>query len=106
MNIDLIKSLLLVAIASSILSTAFVQKIKGLPIFKCSNCFLYISFITSMLIGIIFTLSFTDYDIVEALWIGLFSFLGADTIYKAFEDKVFASFSTINNITEIEREKL
>ena len=102
MNIELIKSLLIVAITSSVLSTTLVQKIKGLSIIKCSNCLLYISFFVSMFIGIIFTLSFTKYSLIEALWVGLFSFLGADSLYKALEDKVFASFSSLNNITEIE----
>ena len=45
MNIDLIKSLLVVACASSILSTAFVQKFKAVSIIKCSSCLVYIYFI-------------------------------------------------------------
>lgn len=104
MNIDLIKSLLVVACASSILSTAFVQKFKAVSIIKCSSCLVYISFVISMLFGIIFTLSFTTYNIINALWVGLFSFIGADTLYKAFEDKIFKSYSNINSITEIVRE--
>lgn len=104
MNIDLIKSLLVVACASSILSTAFVQKLKAVSIIKCSSCLVYISFVISMLFGIIFTLSFTTYNIINALWVGLFSFIGADTLYKAFEDKIFKSYSNINSITEIVRE--
>ena len=104
MNIDLIKSLLLIALASSILSSALVQKIKGLSILKCSDCLLYISFGVSMMFGIIFTLSFTEYKIVHALWVGLFSFLGADSLYKAFEHKIFASFSKIKEVTTIERD--
>ncbi len=103
MNIDLIKSLLLVAIASSIVSTAFVQKIKAMSICKCSNCVIYISFFVSMIFGVMFTLSFTSYNIIDSLWIGLFSFLGADSLYKAFEDKIFKSYSTLNNIIEIKR---
>ena len=53
---------------------------------------IYISFFVSMLFGVVFTLSFTNYDILESLWVGLFSFLGADSLYKAFEDKIFASY--------------
>ena len=104
MNIDLLKSLLIVAIASSIISTAFVQKIKGMSIIKCSNCLLYLSFLVSMYFGVVFTLTFTDYNFIYSLWVGLFSFIGADTIYKAFEDKIFSSYSNINNIIEIKRE--
>ena len=104
MNIDLIKMLLVIACASSILSTAFVQKIKTASIIKCNSCLLYISFFVSMLFGVVFTLSFTKYDILESLWVGLFSFLGADSLYKAFEDKIFASYSKLQGITEINRD--
>ena len=103
MNFELIKALLVVAISSSIISSAFVQKIKGISLIKCSDCLIYVSFFISMLFGIIFTLTFTSYNIIDALWVGLFSFLGADSLYKAFEDKIFKSYSSINNITEIIR---
>lgn len=104
MNVDLIKVLLLIACASSVISTAFVQKIKSASIIKCNSCLLYISFGVSMIFGVLFTLSFTSYDIINALWVGLFSFLGADSLYKAFEDKIFTSYSNITNITEIKRD--
>lgn len=104
MNIDLIKTLLIIACASSVLSSAFVQKIKSASLIKCSSCLIYISFIVSLAFGIVFTLSFTNYNIIDSLWVGLFSFLGADTIYKAFEDKLFASYSNINNVVEIKRD--
>ena len=104
MNIDLIKALLTIAVASSILSSTFVQKFKSVSIIKCSSCLIYISFVISMLFGIVFTLSFTDYKITEALWVGLFSFLGADSLYKAFEDKIFSSYSNINSVTTISRD--
>jgi len=103
MNYDLIKSLLIIAISSSIISTAFIQKIKTMSILKCSDCLIYISFFISMLFGIVFTISFTNYDTISALWVGLFSFIGADSLYKAFEDKIFKSYSTLNDVTEIKR---
>ena len=104
MNIDLIKMLLVISCASSILSTAFVQKIKTASIIKCNSCLLYISFFISILFGVVFTLSFTKYNVIESLWVGLFSFLGADSLYKAFEDKIFSSYSKLQNVTEIKRD--
>ncbi len=103
MNIDLIKTLLIIASSSSIISTTFTQKIKSLSIIKCSNCLLYISFVVSMAVGVLFTISFTDCNIINSLWVGLFSFIGSDTLYKAFEDKIFKSYSNINTVTQIER---
>lgn len=104
MKIELVKALLIIASASGIISSAFVQKFKSISLIKCSSCLIYISFTISMIFGVVFTLSFTNYTIIDSLWVGLFSFLEADTLYKAFEDKIFASYSSINNITEIKRD--
>ena len=106
MNIELIKALLLVAVLSSIISTSFIQKIKTISLIKCSDCLIYISFLISMSFGILFTLSFTDYKLIYSIWVGLFSFIGADSLYKAFEDKLFKSFNKINEVKEIKRKDL
>lgn len=106
MNIELIKALLLIAASSSIISASFVQKIKTVSLIKCSDCLIYISFLISMSFGILFTLSFTEYTLVDSIWVGLFSFIGADSLYKAFEDKLFKSFNKINEVKEIERKDI
>ena len=98
MNIELIKALLLIAVSSSIKSASFVQKIKTVSLIKSSECLIYISFLISMSFGILFTLSFTDYKLIDSIWVGLFSFIGADSLYKAFEDKLFKSFNKINEV--------
>lgn len=95
MDVNLIKTLLVISCISSILSSAFVQKIKTTKIVKNSSQIIYISFISSMIFGIIFTLSFTDYSIIESLWVGLFSFLGSDKLYKSLEDKLFLSYKNL-----------
>ena len=56
-----------------------------------------------MIIGVLFSLSFTDLSIFDSLWVGLISFIGADTIYKTFEDKIFNSLSSLNPVILIER---
>ena len=106
MNIELIKALLLIAVSSSIISASFVQKIKTVSLIKSSECLIYISFLISMSFGILFTLSFTDYKLIDSIWVGLFSFIGADSLYKGFEDKLFKSFNKINEVKEIERKDL
>ena len=103
MNIDLLKQVLVIAIGSSIISTALVQKIKEGFKFKNSKKIILTSFGVSMIIGTLFSLSFTDLTIINSLWVGLVSFIGADAIYKAFEDKVFKSFGKLDNTTTLER---
>ena len=101
LNITLLKNILIISIASSIISTSLIQRIKeGTKCKKhmCTKCFLI-----SMIIGILFSLSFTDLKFYETLWVGLISFIGADAVYKTFEDKIFKSLSNIDDVITIER---
>ena len=102
MNIDLIKEVLIVAVSSSIISTALVQKIKEGFNFKKSTKIIIVSFILSMIMGSLFSLSFTELSIVNSLWVGLISFIGADAIYKAFEDKIFKSYKALDKTIDLD----
>lgn len=102
MNIDLIKEVLIVAVSSSIISTALVQKIKEGFNFKKSTKIIIVSFILSMIIGSLFSLSFTELSLVNSLWVGLISFIGADAIYKAFEDKIFKSYKALDKTIDLD----
>jgi hypothetical protein len=95
MNFELLKNVLIVAVGSSIITTTLVQKIKEGFKFKNSKNIIFSSFGVSMLIGTLFSLTFTDLNFVNSLWVGLISFIGADAVYKTFEDKIFKSFGTI-----------
>lgn len=97
MDLDLIKNILIVAVASSIVSTTLIQKIKEGFSFKNSKKIIIVSFLVSMLLGTLFSLTFSELTLVNSLWVGLISFIGADTLYKAFEDKIFTKFSDIDN---------
>ena len=99
MNLDLIKQILAVAIAASIISTATIQKVKGL--LKNKTLLYLLALVISVAIGILFALSFSDLSMQSAIWVGLVTWVGADAIYQAFEDKIFTSFSDMNSNTEI-----
>ncbi len=103
MNLDLIKLILVVAVASSIISTATIQKTK--EIIKNKTIFYIVAFLISTAIGILFALSFSDLSVKQSIWVGLVTWIGADAIYKAFEDKIFKSFSNLNNVKEITIER-
>ena len=102
LNMDLLQSLLIVAIASGIVMTPLIQKIKEGINIKDSKTIIIVSFLGNMTIGTLFALSFSDVTLIYAIWIGLFSFIGADLIYKALEDKVFKPFSNIKEQKERE----
>lgn len=102
LNLELLKQVLMIAIASGCVTTLAVQKIKEQ--LKSKKWLFIISFLISMIIGTLFAKSFSDANWEYSAWAGLFTWLGANILYLAFEDKIFKKFSDINNITEIKRE--
>ncbi len=104
-DIDYLKLLLIISIVESTITCTFVQKTK--VIFNSSKFITIYSFIINMLFSIIFCLSFTNITFPKSLWIGLFSYLGADTIYKSLEGKI-SSYSELinNNKIEIPKENI
>ncbi len=93
-NFEYIKNLLFISLFLSTITCTFIQKTKSL--FNSSRYLLIYSFIVNIIISIIFCLTFTKISIINSLWVGLFSFLGADSIYKTFEGKL-ASYTKLRN---------
>ncbi len=101
LDVTILKNVLMVAVASSIISTALIQRIKESALTK-SYLPIY-SFIISMAVGICFSLTFSDLSPIDSVWVGLISYVGADAIYKLFEDKIFSSLNSIDDVITIER---
>lgn len=99
MNYDLIKNILVVGIGASIFSTAVIQKIKEQ--LKSKTWLFFITVIVSFGIGISFSLCFSDLSFVDSIWVGLATWVGADAIYKTFEDKIFTKFSDMDNTNDV-----
>lgn len=104
MNVDLIKELLINAISLSVITCALIQETKGM--FKSNKWIKPYSFIINMILGILFCLSFTEVGLLLSLWVGLFAFIGADSLYKAFEGKLKPFSEMLDKKVEIiEREE-
>ena len=88
-----LQSVLLIAIACSTVTVSFIQKTKKFC--KNSRCITWYSFIVNIIIGILFSLTFTNLNKYKILWVGLFGFIGADTIYRNLEGKL-SSYSQLN----------
>lgn len=103
MNINLLQSLLIIAMANSVITCAFIQKTKGM--FKKSSLIALYSFFVNVLIGIAFCITFTDISVVNSLWVGIFSYIGADTLYKTLEGKLkpYSEITKKEEIKVIER---
>ena len=93
-NLDYLKQLFIISIALSSITCAFIQKTKGL--LKSSKYITIYSFIINIISGILFCLTFTSISLPNSLWIGFFSFLGADSIYKSLEGKISSYTDIIN----------
>ena len=88
----LLQVILVIAIACSTITVAFVQKTKKFC--RNSRCITWYSFIVNMLFGYFFSMTFASIDYVKSLWVGLFSFIGADKIYRNLEGKL-SSYSDL-----------
>lgn len=102
LDFDLIKNILIVAIGSSIITTAIVQKIK--EIMPTKKWISLISLGVSMIIGTLFAICFSELSLINCFWVGLCSWVGADALYKAFEDKIFTPFSKLNEVIEVPKQ--
>lgn len=102
MDLEIIKQILVISIGASIVSTATIQKIKEQ--LKSKKWLFFVSLISSIGIGIAFALSFTELSLINSIWVGLITWLGADAIYKSFEDKIFKKYSDVEQVTEIKRD--
>ena len=86
LKLEYLQELLLVSITLSTITCTFIQKTKVL--FKTSKYLMIYSLFINIIFSILFSYSFTTILFPTSLWIGLFSFLGADSIYKTLEGKI------------------
>ena len=86
LNWDMLQELLIVAIACSTVTVAFIQKTKRFC--KKKKWVTSYSFFVNMVLGFLFSKTFTSLSNIQSLWVGLFSFIGADTIYRNLEGKL------------------
>lgn len=86
LNFSLLQGILTIAIACSSITVIFIQKTKRF----CSNSKqvpIY-SLIVNIVLGFLFSRTFSDISYINSIWAGLFSYLGADTIYKGLEGNI------------------
>ena len=101
LDIELLKRILITAIASGCVTTLTVQKIKE-QVSKKKWLFL-ISFLVSMIIGTLFAKSFSEATWIYCLWAGFFTWIDANLLYSALESKIFKPFSEIKKVKKLER---
>lgn len=94
LDFDKLYELLRVALITGAINSLFIQKIKCK--FITNDCIIIIiSLITSMIIGTLFTLTFTNFEFKYSLWVGLFTFVHAEAIFNIL--KKSSSIQANNN---------
>lgn len=96
-DFSLIKDVLIMGLLNSLIITTLVQKIKENVKIKCSNNCVVVSLVISFIVGTLFSLSFSKLNLINSMWSSLFSFIGADCLYKILENKVFKSLNMIKS---------
>ena len=88
MNIELIAQILVLAIASTFISTQLIQRLK--ENFKVKKWFLLamVSLVLSFSTGFLFAVSFSNLNYIMSCWVGVITYAGAEIIYQNFKDKL------------------
>lgn len=103
LKLDYLKDMLIISMTLSTITCAFIQKTKGH--FSTSKFLPLYSFIINIILSIIFCMTFTELSFPSSLWTGLFSFIGADTIYKSLEGKI-SSHRDLTNTVILKKENI
>ncbi len=101
---DQLLNILTISITFSVILMAFIQKIKDLD-FITKGWQIWISnLIFSFAIGIPFAINFYNLELSLAIWVGVFGFIGAPTLYDALKSQNIINYTPKstddnNNIT-------
>lgn len=108
---DLLIETLLISITFSIFEMALVQKIKTLSILKKDWQVILFNFVSSFIIGTLFSMWFFELSFINGLWVSLFGFIGAPAIYEILKKQNIINYTpksldntiTISTDNEIKR---
>lgn len=99
---DLLIDVLLISVTFSIFEMALVQKIKMISIFKKNWQVVLFNFVSSFVFGTLFSMWFFELDLFNSLWVSLFGFIGAPSIYEILKKQNIINYTPkalSNNVT-------
>ncbi len=82
---DELWNLLLTSMTFSIFLMALIQKVKTLRFFKKKWHVWFLNLAFSFIMGIPFSMQFFHLDLNESIWVSVFGFIGAPSIYQALK---------------------
>ena len=103
---DLLITLLMIGITLSIIIMALIQQFKNLSFFNKEWHIWILNLFFSFAIGIPFTMYFYELNIFSAIWVGLFSFIGAPSIYTILKKQNLVNYKpkSLNDTIQISKD--
>lgn len=99
-NVELLLNVLWIAIICQSIALITTQKFKTLKVVTKAWQVILFSLVLNIVLSMCFCLTFTDLKLILSLWVGFFSFIGADTLYKTLEDK-----QLLKRLTDVSEKK-
>jgi len=97
MNIELISQILVLAIASTFISTQLIQRLKENFNVNKKISLAIVSLVISFVTGFLFAISFSNLNKIMSCWVGIITYAGAEIIYQNFKNKL-----GLKSITQLE----
>lgn len=103
---DLLIEILMISVTFSIFQMALVQKVKTLSIFKKDWQVILFNFVSSFIFGTLFSIWFFELNLYNGLWVSLFGFIGAPTIYEMLKKQNIINYTpkSLNDSITISKE--
>lgn len=84
---ELLEFLLKIAVPCSAMAIALLQVIKTKGMISDSRIFGLFAIVFNFGFSVLYTLYFSNLDVIAGLWVGVFITVGVDNVYKALENK-------------------
>ena len=98
-------NILAISVTFSIFLMALIQKFKDLSFITKSWQTWFLNLIFSFALGIPFSMNLYNLDLYKAIWVGLFGFIGAPTLYETLKSQNLVTYkpksTSKNNVIEI-----
>ena len=99
-------NILLISTVFSVIQMTFIQKCKKFKCIKKECHILILNIVTSFIFGIPFAMWFYELSIYDSIWISIFSFIGAPSIYQTLKKQNIIKYQpeSLDNTISVPKE--
>ena len=99
-------NVLLISTTFSFVMMSLIQKFKSLSFINKPEHIWVINLVLSFVVGTLFGLHFYNLSVYDSIWMGLFSFIGAPSIYEALKKQNIINYTpkSLNSSITIKNE--